>query len=172
MMKPIQPLQKQSGTVLIVSLLFVFILALVGVSSSQTATLELKMAANSRDKGLAFQAAEAGLVDAETYLNTTAPLPEFDGTSVGLVQAADPDSTPVWSSVNWQDIDSRSYSGTLDNITDQPRYIIEELPPMPMQGGSLQSNVPLAEKGWYRITARGTGATSTALVLLQSVYKR
>ncbi|HHS84133.1 MAG TPA: hypothetical protein ENK38_04290 [Gammaproteobacteria bacterium] len=172
MTRPIQSLEKQTGAVLIVSLLFVFILALIGVSSTQTASLELKMAANSRDKNLAFQSAEAALVDAENYLNATSALPDFDGSEAGLIQAAAPESTPVWSSVGWQDSDSRSYSGTLEGVGEQPRYIVEELPPMPMPGGTLQSNVPLTEKGWYRITARATGATSTANVLLQSVYKR
>lgn len=156
----------------VTSLLFVLVLALIGISSTQTASLELKLAANSRDKNLAFQAAEAALVDAETWLAATVSLPEFDGTGAGLFQAAGADSVPVWLSVSWQSSDSRSYSGGLDNIGEQPRYIVEELPPMPMPGGSLQSNVPLTEKGWYRITARGTGAAPTASVLLQSVYKR
>ncbi len=171
-MKPVQSPRKQTGAVLVVSLMFVLILALIGVASTQTASLELRLAANGRDKGLAFQAAEAVLVDAENYLGSTVVLPDFDGTSEGLVKVADPSSLPAWSSVSWQDSDSRSYSGSLDGIGAQPRYVVEELPPMPMPGGSLQSNVPLTETGWYRITVRGTGATSTASVLLQSVYKR
>ncbi len=165
-------LQRQTGAVLVASLLFVLVLALIGVSSTQTASLELKLAANNRDKNLAFQAAEAALIDAETWLGATVSLPEFDGTDAGLFQVAGTDSAPVWLSVNWQSSDSRGYSGVLNNVGEQPRYIVEELPPMPMPGGSLQSNVPLTEKGWYRITARGTGTIPAASVLLQSVYKR
>jgi len=164
--------REQRGAVLIVSLLLMFVLALIGVSSTQTASLELKMAANSQDRGAAFQAAEAALVDAENYLSATTPLPPFDGSQPGLVQAAAVDSVPVWSSVSWDDSTSRPYSGNLAVVSEQPRYLIEELPPMPMPGGTLQSNVPLTEKGWYRVTARGTGTTVTASVMLQSVYKR
>ena len=171
-MNIVQQKKKQTGAVLVMSLMFVFVLALIGVSSTQTASLELKMSANSRDKGLAFQAAEAALRDAESWLGTTVPLPVFDGTEIGLVQASESGSSPVWSLLSWQDSDSRGYSSTLNNIGEQPRYMVEELPPMPMPGGSLQSNVPLTEKGWYRVTVRGTGATSAASVLLQSVYKR
>ena len=172
-MKAIQPPPgNQTGAVLIASLLFVLVLALIGVSSTQTASLELKMAANIRDRGAAFQAAEAALVDAESYLSSTSVLPEFDGSEPGLIPAAAEGSVPVWLSASWDDTASRPYSGTLDAIAQQPRYFVEELPPMPMPGGSLQSNVPLTEKGWYRITARGTGNTESATVLLQSVYKR
>ncbi len=171
MMKPACSPYTQRGAALIVSLLFVLVLALIGVSSTQTASLELKMAANSRDRDLAFQAAEAALMDAENYLRSTNPLPLFDGSETGLVQAAGVDSAPHWSSLDWA-TESRIYSGTLDGVSEPPRYLIEELPPMPMPGGSLQSNVPLTEKGWYRITARGSGTTTTSSVLLQSVYKR
>ncbi len=161
----------QKGAVLIVSLLFVLVLALLGVSSTQTASLELKMATNSRDRGLAFQAAEAALKDAESYLSNTEPLPPFDGSQAGLVQAAGPGEDPRWLSPGWTE-GARVYSGSLEGVSELPRYLIEELPPMPAPGGSLQSNVPLTEKGWYRITAVGKGITSTSSVWLQSVYKR
>ncbi len=166
------PLQrKQRGAVLIMSLLFVLILAFIGVASTQTTSLELKMAANSRDRDLAFQAAEAALTDAENFLKNTEPLPSFDGAEPGLIQPAEVDSAPRWLSLDWAS-ESRVYSGALDGIAEPPRYIIEELPPMPMPGGSLQSNMPLTEKGWYRITARGSGSSATSMVLLQSIYKR
>ncbi len=167
-----KPPRKQKGAVLIVSLLFVLILALIGMSASQTASLELRMSANSRDGGLAFQAAEAALVDAESYLSAEATLPPFDGSSVGLFRAGEAGEVPVWLTVNWQPSDSQTYSGVLEGVGEQPRYIIEQLPPMPMPGGSLQSNVPLTETGWYRITARGVGTSKSASVSLQSIYKR
>ncbi len=170
-MKPVPTKKLQRGAVLVASLLFVLILAILGVSSSQTASLELKMSANSRDGGLAFQAAEAALREAESYLSMTDPLPLFDGSEIGLVQASTPDLDPHWLSLDWSS-ESRTYSGTLSGVSEPPRYLIEELPPMPMPGGSLQSNIPLTEKGWYRITALGKGNTTTASVLLQSVYKR
>ena len=129
------------------------------------------MAANSRDKRMAFQAAEAALRDAENYLGSTQSLPPFDGSETGLVQATVPEADPRWLSLDWSS-ESRPYSGTLTGVSEQPRYLIEELPPMPMPGGSLQSNIPLTEKGWYRVTALGKGSTTTASVVLQSVYKR
>ncbi len=171
MMKPIQPPQTQNGAALVMSLMFVLVLALIGISSIQTASLELRMAVNSRDQGLAFQSAEAALRYAEDYLRNTDPLPIFDGSETGLVQAGGNGSPPLWSTIDWS-TQSQIYPGELSGVSEMPRYLIEDLPPMPMPGGSLQSNLPLTEDGWYRITARGRGITTVSSVMLQSIYKR
>jgi Tfp pilus assembly protein PilX len=60
----------QAGVVLVISLIMLLALTLIGVTSSNVTGLEEKMAANSKDVNLAFQAAEAALRAAETSLNT------------------------------------------------------------------------------------------------------
>lgn len=52
---------RQRGAVLAVSLFIVLVLALLGVTAMNTATLENKMAGNAQSTTLAFQAAESGL---------------------------------------------------------------------------------------------------------------
>jgi Tfp pilus assembly protein PilX len=59
---------RQSGAALITSLIFLTILTILGMSTLGTALLESRMAGNSRDRNLAFQAAEMGLRDAERYI--------------------------------------------------------------------------------------------------------
>lgn len=61
----IAPLNNQRGVVLIASLLILLLLTLLGLTAMQTTTLEEKMAGNTSDRTLAFQAAEAALRDAE-----------------------------------------------------------------------------------------------------------
>ena len=58
----------QSGAALITSLIFLTFLTILGMSTLGTAMLESRMAGNSRDRNLAFQAAEMGLRDAERYI--------------------------------------------------------------------------------------------------------
>ena len=58
----------QDGAALITSLIFLTILTLLGMSSMGTALLENRMAGNSRDRNLAFQAAEMGMRDAEAFI--------------------------------------------------------------------------------------------------------
>ena len=52
---------RQRGAVLIVSLMFLVILTMLGVTAMSGTTMEERMAGNTRDAGLALQAAEAAL---------------------------------------------------------------------------------------------------------------
>ncbi|SDX36966.1 pilus assembly PilX family protein [Marinobacter mobilis] len=58
----------QRGSVLIVSLIFLLLLTLVGISGMNMTSLEEKMTGNFRDHDLAFQAAEAALIEGEQYV--------------------------------------------------------------------------------------------------------
>ena len=57
--------RKQTGVALFISLILLLILTIIGVSSVQTTSLEVRMSRNSYDSLLAFQAAEAALRDAQ-----------------------------------------------------------------------------------------------------------
>jgi len=61
----------QQGAVLIVSLILLLILTLVGVSGMKMTSLEERMSGNYKDHEMAFQAAEAALVEAENFLENT-----------------------------------------------------------------------------------------------------
>ena len=60
---------RQSGAVLIVSLLFLVILTILGITAMTGTTLEHRMAGNTRDYAVALQAAEAALRDAHRDVN-------------------------------------------------------------------------------------------------------
>lgn len=166
--------KKQTGAVLFVSLIILLIMTLLGISGMQTTVLEEKMAGNFKDKNMSFQAGESALREAEEYLNATSILPPFTGGTVGHYQptasgAARWDDTVT----DWTDTtnDVLAYAGTLTNIAASPAYIIEELPAIPEAGGSLEAGVAV-EARYYRITTRAVGGTDTAVVMLQSTYKR
>ncbi|HYC48333.1 MAG TPA: PilX N-terminal domain-containing pilus assembly protein [Thermoanaerobaculia bacterium] len=56
--------RRQRGAVLIVTLLFLVVLTMLGVTAMTSTTMEERMAGNTRDASLALQAAEAALRDA------------------------------------------------------------------------------------------------------------
>ena len=60
--------KKQSGAVLLVALIMLLVLTLLGVASIDSSGMQTRMANNQRDRIIAMQAAEAGLLAAETYL--------------------------------------------------------------------------------------------------------
>jgi type IV pilus assembly protein PilX len=63
----------QSGTALIVSLIILAVVTLLGVTGMQSSNTELKLAASQRDRGVAFEAAEAALAIVEKNLADDPP---------------------------------------------------------------------------------------------------
>lgn len=168
---PVHHNKKQRGAVLIMSLIILLIMTIIGVTAMQVTVLEEKMAGNLRNKSLAFQAAESALRDAEAAL-TVAVLPTFNG-SGGLYQATSPQK---WEIIDWGvPANIAAYGGgdlgTGTILASAPTYIIEELAPVLGSGGSLEAGIPQATD-YYRITSRGVGGNTSAVVMLQSVYKR
>ena len=71
--------RRQNGAVLIVSLLFLVVLTILGITAMTGTTLEHRMAGNTRDYAVAMQAAEAALRDARRDVN---PRPNETGRSI------------------------------------------------------------------------------------------
>jgi type IV pilus assembly protein PilX len=152
------PHSSQRGVTLIVSLIFLAILMLLGVIVAQNSSMEERMAGNTRDRDLAFQAAEAALKDAE------ADASGYDdaayGTTPGLLiyNSATANNSAHWSAYNWDD-QSQTASNSLLQVAEQPRYVIEKLP-------------DVATTKRFRITARGVGASAGTVVILQAGYEK
>lgn len=152
-------------------LIFLVILTLLGTTALQGTLLEEKMAGNLRDETLAFQAAEAALRAGEVFLEQVT-IPLFEGSN-GLYHHA---SSPAPDPMGWQGWDSsgRAIDTTIDGVANQPRYIIEQLVSVPLMGtgGSAQQSGISPNANMFRIIARGVGGTSTAVVLLETTYRR
>lgn len=173
----------QRGATLIVALILLLILTLVGVAGMQDTTLQEKMVGNMRDRNLAFQAAEAGLRGGEKYLQS-ATLPGFANAG-GLLNARYPNTgatntVPVtlrpgdpafWDAYPWA-TNSRAYSTTFSELTAAPRYVVEEVPMVVAPIGESMKFGILKEIKSYRVTARASGGTTDAVVILQSTYRR
>jgi type IV pilus assembly protein PilX len=159
----------QQGSALAIALVFLLLLTLIGVTAMQTTTLQERMAGNVRDRTLAFQAAEAALRDGEAFLSQAA-LPQFDNTGGLLAPRLNAGMTATWDAHDWTG-NSRLYSGTLADVAEQPRYVIEELPPVQSSGDTARFGA-LPEIGVYRVTARGVGGTPDAVVILQTTFRR
>jgi type IV pilus assembly protein PilX len=171
-MKSIQvipPISRQRGVTLIVALIFLAILMLLGVTVAQTSSMEERMAGNTRDRDLALQMAEAALMKADMALRALPKDPGtgnittvFDGSTAGYV-AYDPahgSDAGYWNAYDWGGA-SQSANLTLNpatHVTEQPRYVIEKLP-----------DAVTTQR--FRVTARGVGANSSTVVILQAGYE-
>ncbi len=186
---------RQSGAVLIASLMILLLLTVFGVSTMDTNILEEKMAGNMRARNTAFQTAEAALRACETYVGSLGTLPDTsnDGdTSIWDYKKPDPDTSnniPWWN--EWDDGDWNdtgrpaaaviSLGDTLNStmvgtplasalgLPREPQCLIEKLPPVLE---SIEAGKPVSQaKTYLQITARGVSASGSGVVLLQSVYK-
>lgn len=172
---------KQQGVALIMALVFLVLLTILGLTAMNTTSLEEKMAGNIKDKNAAFQAAEAALSGAESWLFNKIDRPQ-PNPSQGIY-LFDSTTADLWESVSWPGTSNlvvypntpdQTISGGLTKVNTQPKYIIEDMGDYTFAGDSL--NIPSNYKGKgktiLRITARGTGGTDAAVSMVQSTYGR
>jgi type IV pilus assembly protein PilX len=161
----------ERGATLVITMVFLLILTIIGLAGMDVTGLEERMAGNMRDRNIAFQAAEAAVLDGENYLETQTILPAFDGSN-GLY-ALPTNGDKNWEVITWSSSSAVvSYSGPgFDELSVPAAYIIEDLAAA-SDSDSLEVGVPVDNKRYYRVTARATGLSDTTAVMLQTVYKR
>lgn len=171
---------KQKGAVLVTGVIILVVITMLVISAMRSATLEERMAGNSRNRQLALQAAEAVLRDAEDSLfSATAPFnTDFDQTAFTVACTNGYCTKPAVGTYRWKSDSTWSNSTstrtfvtpasgaafTLANVPNQPRYIVEL---MGYDGGQAQKICP---KVLFRVTARGDGYDSS-VVYLQNTYR-
>ena len=180
---------RQNGASLIMVMMILIVVSLLGVSGAQIGLMSERGARNDRDIQMAWQAAEAALIDAEFDMtgatatrkdlfdgkNRTAFLPGCgtSGTSVGLC-AVTTVGRPAWLTVDFTNtaanapstafgaFSGRTFkSGNLGVQPAQaPRYIIELV------------EDPLDKKSVvYRVTAMGFGPRTDIQAMVQMIYR-
>ena len=182
----------QRGLSLITTLLFMVAALMLGVSVLSVNVMQERMIGNTKDRDLAFQAAEAALRDAERDLldNITADSVFTPTCTNGLCtppsQRALPLSVPVHDAaagLDWtNDAQVRKYGQyTLAaafpglRAGAQPRYVIEKLGALAPPPGESLTRIglePTAPALGYRITAQATGAREETVVILQSIHTK
>jgi type IV pilus assembly protein PilX len=141
---------------------------LLALGGARTAQLEEKMAANGYDRNLAFQAAEAALREAETYVAANKPTPASGSAcSNGICPQPVNGATPRWEDTSFTGWKSATVSlGTLAGTA--PQYFVEYLgSAFPCRDGGSSDPQNCRR---YRVTARSNPGTDRATVTLQSVY--
>ena len=158
------PHAQQRGAVLIVGIIFLLIMTMLGITAMQTTTLEERMAGNTRDRGLAFQAAEIALRAGEQEVFAGPPTSGAGFYDFQASAAPDPTIADKWSSGTTR---TTSWTTTDDfpNLSQVPQYWIEaRLGRRSLEVGKPQEIV-------YDITARSTGASGKATVVLGSTAR-
>ena len=168
---------RQTGTVLVVSLIFLLLMTLLSTSAMRGATMQERMAGNARDYNLGFQAAEAALREAEDYLRTTAVLPDFDDSGAHYV--VNSANRPTWQDYPPGDGSGYiTYSADIAGTSQRPRFYLERLITARPPGTETETGTGVDEIFYFRITAVGyggavdtDGVTPLTSVVLSSVFR-
>ena len=192
----------QRGASLVVSLLMLVAILLLGISAAQIALQGEKASRNDRDRQIAFQAAEAALMDAEMDIENSTDgnsrsalfsespvLANFAGNCnpgasnphLGMCAAANPGTKPVWQTLNLADSnDDTSPSVPFGTFTGQVLQtgngLLPSRPPRyiiePVNYRAAGEDASAASSYFYRITAVGFGARESTQSVLQTYYRK
>lgn len=177
--------RREQGSALTMSLVFLLLLTIIGISAMNFSTLEERMAGNFKDQNLAFQAAESALKDAETdTFNNISNATAFTSSCTGGLCLPTNTGSYIWDTVDWSSSSTTSrqygaYTGSAAigaSLAEQPRYIVEDIP-NPTTPPAGESATDAWKKGamgteYYRITARGVGSTSQSQAMLQIIFRK
>lgn len=175
----------QSGMSLFPALMFLLVLSVLGVAAFNSTLLQEKMAGNTKDTNMAFQAAEAGLRDAEADVAQTITAGTVftssctDGLCTPPSTWPTPLSTDISKAIDWGSsaqtrvYGSRTSAPALADVAAPPLYVIEKLSSLPVgPGGSVGIGVTAPNSGGaaYRLTVLATGMRPETHVILQSTF--
>lgn len=172
--------QSQRGFILLTALAFMIVLTVILLSTVNVSSSDEKIARNSRDKDIAFAAAEAALRDAEIYIsgsyqfpytpnNNPAQYPSmlvtpethdfFVSTDANYqytcaIQANGPGCIPANTNV--------TLSPQIKGVSAPPRYLIDIV----QNTGSACNNISFL----FRITAQAEGRSAATRATLQEFY--
>lgn len=164
---------KQSGMTLVVSLVILIALTILGVTAMQSTRTEIAMAGNMRESGIAFNAAEAGLVNAESFTASALSKNVFTAPGKGLYSKTDEDPD-YYDDATWTA--AQNATTTLPHVVEQPKFVIRYLGDRTQNEaaavniGGYGSSQPGKTVSNFRITSRGFGQTSNSPRYTQSYY--
>lgn len=172
----------QRGIVLVIGMLMLIVLTLIGLTGMRMTAFEEKMAGNVKDKHAAFEAAEAALLAGENFIDTNIiTVGNFDADgSDGLY---DNFNEEIWKLVDWEGNDGSNTNEAITHssfnstykVKTSPKYIIEYYGSVVDETDKRNldnygAGVGAGQTELFRITARGTGSSDNAVVVLQTTY--
>lgn len=175
-LRPIRLRRKEQGTVLVVALVILLVITLLSIGNMRSSVLEEKMAGNTNDRNVAFQAGESALREAELFLEGIVSLGNFQDQG-GLFSRTGIE--PGFYAVDtWTDANNHVVATTDLATYEQPQYFIKNMTTVPGATGALNMSGYGDNKGSgdvtiFRITVRATGTSAdSAEVILRTQYGR
>jgi type IV pilus assembly protein PilX len=187
---------KQNGSTLIIGVIMLILITLLVITAGRGITQQNIMASNTRERDVAFQAAESALRDAETRLPvfhasfagtgliTTTTTADIATRSTAAYWTTPTTATPPgygwYTSTGAVDTSKSLQTATIvSGVDEQPRYVVERLPNGPVDPSNplLTIECSTDQHYRYRVTTIAVGASSgtrksaDTRVILQAEFK-
>ena len=173
----------QEGFVLIVGLVILGLLTMLALSGMRDSTIQEKMAGASRDSGLAFQAAESALRDAENCITgKTAGCAFNDANDAHFSQddAAFPEHNDLFNATTWAAFNPPGDPTALAGVpAGGANYIIRQASTISSGAGGAEiglggygDSAATEDQAIYEITARGAGESGAGQSVLRVYYRQ
>lgn len=172
--------RRQQGVSLVIVLVLLVATSLLGIAVLRSSAMQERMSANMRDRGIAFQAAEAALRFAQDEILGVVPADPANAWDVREPVAADcvvglsvcpTNAAPVWSPVPEASFDFRRAG-----LPNAPEYWIEYLGRGPAVAGGCEDTGPARELNCqnpiFRVTARSRSQGRADVVLQANIISR
>lgn len=190
--------RKQRGFSLITTLILLIVVTVLGIGASQMVLLSERATRFDRDAQIAFQAAEAALIDAEfdirgpntsaskrmTSFSASSGLGFIDGcgtgTSRGLCLPAADGQKPVWYSVDFTDESTGAQTAKFGDFTGRTfstgtSGIRPEMPPryiIEVLPDTTPGSSATTPKKLFRVTAMGFGPRKETQAVVQMIFRK
>lgn len=166
---------RQRGAVLVVSMLLLLVMTVLALTASQATQMEERMAGNTRDLDLAFQASEAGVRGAEMRIDSVIA-PKRRGSLIcaqrnacDAVGRADSNQDYSHAAQPWWNDNAYALTQRPTDLQREPQYVIEQWADVPdtlTTGSSMQKSGTI----YYVVAARALGPTETAVSIIETSY--
>jgi type IV pilus assembly protein PilX len=154
----------QRGFVLITVLLLVVLMTVLAIAIVSLNTNQTRIATNAADSQISFQTAEGALNQGvQAVLNGTYSSTQYASNTAGLYTYNAAAAAPLWTTVSWGS-SSAVITAFQGNASAPAAYIIEQMPSVIKPGYDTKNPTYV-----YRITARGVGASSNTVTILQTL---
>ncbi|KZX79060.1 hypothetical protein A3715_09585 [Oleiphilus sp. HI0009] len=174
--------KKQKGAALFISLIFLLILTVLGVSSMNDTIMQGKMSAAIQDGNVALQGSETAVRAAEQAIEAFISTTGFNSTGPFYTNgnAPDPFDASIW--VDDVNNTATQAAGAVAGQTVQPRYFIELAGSVEDDGlNTGQGDFGETGGGYgsgtgnpliitFRIVARSTGGTANSQRIIETYY--
>lgn len=169
--------KQQQGAVLAVSLIMLLLLTMVGITGMQTTSLEEKMAGNTNNLNLSFEASETALRIGEQFIDgltahvvgtpsCTAPCQDHIY-SLGQI---DPTVVTNWTPAAMTELPAGTLPTGSGGVATQPMYYLEyeQFVPYSLNIGMAG----ITGRVMYRVSGHGIGGNNLATTTLQTQFTK